>query len=52
LRGLFTEAAVEAVAADPNANWSIAWPMINLALWGEAWWGAGRAAAGTGGSAA
>jgi asparagine synthase (glutamine-hydrolysing) len=28
-----------AVARDPETNWRFAWPMINLSLWGERWWG-------------
>ncbi len=28
-----------AVAADPSAHWRFAWPMINLSLWGQHWWG-------------
>ncbi|MGE3110150.1 MAG: asparagine synthase (glutamine-hydrolyzing) [Phycisphaerales bacterium] len=38
-RELFTKAAIERVAADPGSCWRAAWPMINLALWGERWWG-------------
>lgn len=34
-RELFTEAAIETVAAKPNELWRLAWPMINLALWGR-----------------
>lgn len=35
----FTAEAIEAVAEDPPAAWRFAWPMINLALWGDRWWG-------------
>ncbi len=28
-----------AVAEDPSTHWRFAWPMINLSLWGERWWG-------------
>ncbi len=38
-RELFTAEAVEAVAKSPEAHWRLAWPMINLAIWGERWWG-------------
>ncbi|MDF1837289.1 MAG: asparagine synthase (glutamine-hydrolyzing) [Planctomycetota bacterium] len=27
------------VARDPETHWRFAWPMINLSLWGERWWG-------------
>jgi asparagine synthase (glutamine-hydrolysing) len=36
---LFTPAAIQAVAARPREHWRFAWPMINIALWGRAWWG-------------
>jgi asparagine synthase (glutamine-hydrolysing) len=42
-RAIFTEAAVETIAAAPNQHWRLAWPMINLALWGDRWWGRGAA---------
>ncbi len=38
---VFSAEAVEAVCASPRALWNLAWPMMNLALWGERWWGAG-----------
>jgi asparagine synthase (glutamine-hydrolysing) len=38
-KALFGEAAVESVCADPGRMWSLAWPMINVAMWGERWWG-------------
>jgi len=34
-REVFTDAAVEVVSADPSAQWRLAWPMINIALWGD-----------------
>jgi asparagine synthase (glutamine-hydrolysing) len=37
-REVFSTAAVELVAADPARNWRLAWPMINLAMWGARWW--------------
>jgi len=27
------------IARDPSQYWRCAWPAINLALWGEVWWG-------------
>lgn len=39
LREWFTPAAIEAVATAPVASWRLAWPMVNLALWAEQWWG-------------
>ena len=36
-RELFTAAAIETVAADPAGLWQLAWPMMNVALWGDAW---------------
>lgn len=38
-RSCFTAAAVETVAAEPEQLWNFAWPMLNLTLWGERWWG-------------
>lgn len=38
-RSVFSEAVVEVVAQDPTRNWRLAWPMINIALWGRRWWG-------------
>lgn len=38
-REFFTPAALEAVAARPAEVWSVAWPVINLALWARRWWG-------------
>jgi asparagine synthase (glutamine-hydrolysing) len=37
-RALFRRGALETVAADPAAHWSRAWPMMNLARWGDRWW--------------
>ena len=44
LSELFTDAAVEAVRANPAGLWSLAWPMVNLGLWGARWWGTQRGA--------
>ncbi|MFG0258172.1 MAG: asparagine synthase (glutamine-hydrolyzing) [Phycisphaerales bacterium JB043] len=30
--------AIDAITADPQANWMCAWPVMNLALWGRAHW--------------
>jgi len=35
-RELFAPDAVEQVAMNPAKHWKIAWPMMNLALWGDA----------------
>ncbi|MCA9297851.1 MAG: hypothetical protein KDA28_02225, partial [Phycisphaerales bacterium] len=34
LRSVVRPEVVDAVAADPASNWNLAWPMVNLALWG------------------
>ncbi len=36
-RLIFTEAAIEIVAADPTQHWRLAWPMYNIAMWGDRW---------------
>jgi asparagine synthase (glutamine-hydrolysing) len=41
LAELLTPAARSAVAADPGTHWRLAWPLANLALWGEVWWPSG-----------
>lgn len=38
-REFFTPRAIEAVAANSEQLWPVAWPMTNLALWGQVWWG-------------
>ncbi len=38
-RSIFSEAVVEVVSLDPLRNWRLAWPMINIAMWGRKWWG-------------
>lgn len=38
-RQLFRDQAVEAVCAAPDRLWALAWPMMNIAMWGERWWG-------------
>lgn len=42
-RAVFTPEAIERVGADPAACWTLAWPMANIAAWGERWWGGGVA---------
>jgi asparagine synthase (glutamine-hydrolysing) len=37
-RMLFSDSAVESVCAEPGKTWNLAWPMINLALWGDRYW--------------
>lgn len=36
---LFTPEARQFLATDPGSAWNIAWPALNLAIWGERWWG-------------
>jgi len=36
-RALFQKPALEVVAADPGRHWNYAWPMLNLARWGDRW---------------
>ena len=38
-REFFTEQALGLVCARPSSYWHMAWPMINLALWGESQFG-------------
>lgn len=38
-RELFTDAARSVVRQQPGQAWHMAWPMLNIALWGERWWG-------------
>lgn len=38
-RDIFTPAAIESVIAQPEQLWRLAWPMINIAMWGRVWWG-------------
>jgi asparagine synthase (glutamine-hydrolysing) len=35
-REVFSEAAVNAVVENPRGLWHLAWPMINIAMWGRA----------------
>lgn len=36
---LFLPGALAKVAEDPRAHWRLAWPLVNVALWGDAQWG-------------
>jgi asparagine synthase (glutamine-hydrolysing) len=38
-RAIFTDAAIETIASQPQTCWQFAWPAINLAMWGQRWWG-------------
>lgn len=33
--------ALAVVAADPARHWNLAWPLFNLVLWADRWWGRG-----------
>ena len=39
MREVFTEAALHAVEARSGELWRLSWPMINVALWAQRWWG-------------
>jgi asparagine synthase (glutamine-hydrolysing) len=39
LREIVSPGALELIAADPATHWRVAWPVINLAMWGRVWWG-------------
>ncbi len=39
VRSLVRDEIVDAVADDPTRHWRFAWPLINLAMWGEPRWG-------------
>ncbi len=36
---IFDQKAVADICARPGELWHMAWPMINVALWGRRWWG-------------
>jgi asparagine synthase (glutamine-hydrolysing) len=38
-RELFSPAAIDQIASNPAQLWNLAWPAINLAMWGQRWWG-------------
>lgn len=35
----FSAAAIQAVRQQPGELWSLAWPMLNIAMWARRWWG-------------
>ncbi|MFT7486204.1 MAG: asparagine synthase (glutamine-hydrolyzing) [Candidatus Paceibacteria bacterium] len=35
----FKPEILDAVMRDPNSNWQFAWPLMNMAMWGDRWWG-------------
>jgi len=37
VRELVSPGALELIAADAGRHWRVAWPLINLAMWGERW---------------
>jgi asparagine synthase (glutamine-hydrolysing) len=39
INAFFTPEAVDLVAEAPGDRWHLAWPMLNLALWSQRWWG-------------
>lgn len=36
---LYRTAAIELVSNDTQSHWNLAWPMLNLVIWGEQQWG-------------
>lgn len=38
-REMFTEATIAIVSSNPREFWRLAWPMMNIAMWGKRWWG-------------
>lgn len=38
-REFFREEALALVASEPSKHWQLAWPMFNVSLWAERWWG-------------
>lgn len=39
LREIVRTDVIEQIAASPQEHWRLAWPMTNLAIWGDVWWG-------------
>lgn len=39
LREIFAREALAAIAQQPETNWGVAWPMLNIAMWARRWWG-------------
>lgn len=44
-RSIMQPALLDALADDPQTHWHLAWPVFNLVLWVERWWGAGLGSA-------
>ncbi len=38
-REAFTDAAIEIVSSDLSEHWRLGWPMCNIAMWGDRWFG-------------
>ena len=38
VRELFSAPTLAMIAANPAGFWRLSWPIMNLALWGRAWW--------------
>lgn len=38
---IFQPAMLAALSEDPATHWHLAWPVFNLVLWAERWWGEG-----------
>ncbi len=38
-REIFTEAGIASVCSDPKRFWHLSWPMMNIAMWGDRWFG-------------
>lgn len=36
---IFTPAVLATIRADPGRCWGTAWPVLNVCLWAERWWG-------------
>ncbi len=43
IRSVISPEALALTTSAPHTHWRLAWPIINLALWGERWWGDGAA---------
>lgn len=37
VEAFFNREAWDLMSADPRANWAMAWPMVNIALWARRW---------------
>jgi asparagine synthase (glutamine-hydrolysing) len=43
VREVYPEAVIAEAVETPETMWHIAWPMANLGVWGDRWWGSGAA---------